>query len=147
MTTREYLEQLRDIDDDIINIGNQAQKWIDLATKMGHAPSGERVDSSPVIDKMENAVIKAVECYEKAGKEAERLINLKNRIEGQIMGMAKDGERGRDYYKILWGVYHDKKNFAEVSVNIGYSYSQTRRLLKKGMVHFEKKYGETYING
>lgn len=146
MTTREYLEQLKDIDGDIINISNQAQKWIDLATRMGHAPNGDRVDSSPVIDKMENAVIKAIECTEKAGKEAERLINLKIQIEDQIRGMVKDGERGRAYYYILWGTYHDKKTLAEISVNVGYSYSQTKRLLKKGIVSFEKKYGNAYLN-
>ena len=146
MTTREYLDQLKNIDDDIVNISNQAQRWIDLATRMGHAPSGDRVDTSPVVDKMENAVIKAIECTEKAGKEAENLINLKIQIEDQIRGLVKDGERGRAYYYLRWGTYHDKKNLAQIAVSIGYSYSQTKRLLKKGIASFEKKYGEMYLN-
>ena len=146
MTTREYLEQLKDIDDDIINIGNQAQKWIDLATRMGHAPSGDRVDSSPVIDKMENAVIKAIECSEKAGKEAEHLVNLKMQIEDQICSMKKEGEYGKIYYYILWGMYHDKKKYAELSGRVDYSYNQTRRLHKKALSCFERKFGDTYLS-
>lgn len=145
MTTREYLEQLLDMDEDILNTINQAQKWRDIATKMGKPPMGERVDSSPKPDQMENAVIKAIECERKAGIEAERLIRLKEKIENQIRSLKEDGRNGKTYYFLIWGVFHENKRLTELSGHVDYSYNHAKRLFKKAMFAFEKRYGETYL--
>ena len=145
MTTREYLEQLLDIDDDILNISNQAQKWRDIAMKMGHPPNGERVDSSPKPDQMENAVIKAIECERKAGNEAERLIRLKEKIENQILGLKEEGRNGKTYYFLIWGYFHENKKMTELSRHADYSYNHAKRLFNKALSVFEKRYGDTYL--
>lgn len=146
MTTKEYLEQLRGIDVDIVNTGGQAQHWMDIATRMGHPPMGEKVDSSPKPDQMENAIIKAIECSKKAEKEADRLIRLKERIENQIVSMKEHGTYGKTYYYLLWGTYHDNKKLAALSDCVDYSYAQAKRLYKKALICFEKRYGDTYLN-
>lgn len=145
MTTKEYLEQLLDMDEDILNTINQAQKWRDIATKMGVPPIGERVDSSPKPDQMETAIIKAVECERKAGEEAKRLVLLREKIENQIQGLKDCGYNGKRYYFLIWGMYHDNKKLTELSRHVDYSYDHARRLLKKALAVFEKKYGETYL--
>lgn len=139
MTTRAYLEQLRMIDFDIMNVQSEADSWRELAMKMGHEYSDIRVDTSPSPDRMENLVVKAVDSATKADAEKEALINLKATIERQIKGIDD-----KECVFMLWGYYHDRMTVRYLANKLNYSERYGKAIKKKGERLFEEKYGKSY---
>ena len=139
MTTKEYLMQLRTIDMDIMNVQSEADSWRELAMKMGHEFSDIHVDTSPSPDRMENCVVKAVDCATKADRERDILIYLKATIERQIKGI-----RDKECNIMLWGYYHDRKTIESVSKEMNFTYRQGKRIMQRAVRLFEEEYGNTY---
>lgn len=139
MTTRAYLDQLRMIDFDILNVQSEADSWRELAMKMGHEYSDIRVDTSPSPDRMENLVVKAVDSATKADAEKEALINLKATIERQIKSIDD-----KECVFMLWGYYHDRMTVRCLANKLNYSERYGKAIKKKGERLFEEKYGKTY---
>lgn len=139
MTTREYLSQLRTIDLDISNVQSEADSWRALAMKMGHEYSEIRVDSSPSPDRMENCVVKAVDCMTQADRERDVLIYLKATIERQIKSL-----EDKECVYVLWGYYHDRLTIDYIAKKLNYSPRQGKRMKRKAERLFENKYGTSY---
>lgn len=139
MTTKEYLMQLRTIDLEIMNVQSEADKWRELAMKMGHEFSDIHVDSSPSPDRMEKCVVKAVDCANKADTEREVLIYLKATIEKQIKGI-----KDKECLIMLWGYYHDRKTIESMSKEMNFTYRQGKRIMQRAVRLFEEEYGKTY---
>lgn len=139
MTTREYLSQLRTIDLDILNVQSEADSWRELAMKMGHEYSEIRVDSSPSPDRMENCVVKAVDCMTQADRERDVLIYLKATIERQIKSL-----EDKECVYVLWGYYHDRLTIDYIAKKLNYSPRQGKRMKKRAERLFESKYGTSY---
>lgn len=140
MTTRAYLDQLRTIDLEIAMYKSEEQSWLDLATQMHHEPSGVRVCTSPVPDKMEKLVVKAADCAREAEKAWEILLYTKGVIEGQIKGI-----EDRNMRIVLWSYYHDRKGLKEIAKNMSYTYAYTRKLIMRATDTFEDIYGPNYL--
>lgn len=139
MTTRAYLDQLRMIDFDILNVQSEADSWRELAMKMGHEYNDIRVDTSPSPDRMESLVVKAVDSATKADAEKEALINLKATIERQIKSIDD-----KECVFMLWGYYHDRMTVRYLANKLNYSERYGKAIKKKGERLFEEKYGKTY---
>ncbi len=139
MTTKVYLNQLRTIDFDILNVQSEADSWRELATKMGHEYSDVHVASSPSPDRMESLIVKAVDSATEADREKEVLIYLKATIERQIKSIDD-----KECVFMLWGYYHDRLSVEYLAKKLNYSYKQGKRVKQRGERLFEEKYGKTY---
>lgn len=139
MTTKVYLNQLRTIDFDILNVQSEADSWRELATKMGHEYSDIHVASSPSPDRMESLIVKAVDSATEADREKEVLIYLKATIERQIKSIDD-----KECVFMLWGYYHDRLSVEYLAKKLNYSYKQGKRVKQRGERLFEEKYGKTY---
>lgn len=143
INTRKYLGQLKNIDNRIKNKQREADRWhdISLSTSAQGYESDKIQTSLYPVDKMAEAVAKAIDCENECRELSVKLINLKAVIERQI-----DGVDDELYYNILHSVYVEGKSISETAVNESYSYKQLKRHLNAALDCFEAKYGYSYLS-
>lgn len=145
MTTKEYLSQLKNIDNRIKDLLKEADKWFDIATSTGNTDlSAVKVQTSPNPDRIGDLVSKVVDYQERCKQLANEKIELKHKITEQISGI--NGIEGELYYNLLYGYYVDRKDFNKLAVENGYSYRQIRNKYNKALEEFKKMYGTQYID-
>lgn len=140
MTTKEYLGQMRNIDNRINDKIEESEKWMMIAKGTGLSMSEDRVQTSPKYDRMGDAVALAVDYEKESGELAADLAKLKHRIIEQI-----DGIGNELYYNILKTHYIKQKSLAETSYILHYSYKQLKRHYEEAISEFEKIYGQEYL--
>lgn len=141
MNTKQYLNQLKNIDNRITDKIEESERWKSIATGTGCAGGGEKVQTSMRYDKMGDAVALAVD-YENESKElAKQLVELKHIITKQI-----DSMENELFYNILKGYYIKEKSLGELAVQESYSYKQIKRYFEQAIKEFEKKYGNCYAD-
>lgn len=145
MRTKEYLSQLRNIDNRIKDLLKEADRWYDIATSTGtHDFTKPKVQTSPSHDKIGDVVSKIVDYQDECIRLADEKAELKHTIIEQIKSLK--GETGELYYNLLHGFYIDKKDFNMLAVENGYSYRQIVRSYNKALAEFEKVYGTLYLD-
>jgi len=144
MTTKTYLNQVRNIDKRIKNLLEEAQRWQDIAMSTGNSDMTQpKVQTSVDPDRMGKVVGRVVDYQRECIRLAEEKTELKHTITEQIKSLK--GEKGEIYYNLLYGHYIDKKNMNELAVENNYSYRQTMTLYNQSLNEFEKRYGAQYI--
>ena len=139
MTTKEYLEQINRLNKMINNKLSEVSQLRELAASLGGFCSGERVQTTPVTDKIGTKYAQIDELERKIDSMIDALFDKKNKIVNQIDSM--EDER---VYDILFARYIQNKKFEEIAVEMGYSYRQAIRLHGTALNQFEKKYGNEY---
>lgn len=146
MTTRFYLNQLKNIDREIQDKQLLAIKYRDNALPTSPKLSDMKVQTSHESDKMASSIVKALDYEKEAEEMAIKLLNLKHHIEGQIDAIRFiDHKNAKVYYNILTGIYIRQMTHDEVSKYIKYSQKQTKRLYEGALKTFESIYGEEYL--
>ena len=145
MQTREYLGQLKNLDNRIKNLIKEVDRWYDVATSTGSTDlSAVKVQTSHNPDRIGSLVGKLVDYQNKCKKEADDYIELRKTIINQINGLK--GEDNKElYYNVLYGYYVDDKSFSVLVVELNYSYRQIKRYYSDALKMFEDMYGYLYL--
>ena len=146
MQSREYLSQLKNLDNRIRDLIKETERWRDIATSTGGVDySEEKVQTSPNPDRMGDLVGRVVDYQNKCKKEAENYIELRKTIIEQIKSLKGD-EKSEMFYSILYGYYVENKNFNKLAVELNYSFRQIKRHYSEALEAFEKRYGDLYLD-
>lgn len=144
MTTKEYLDQMRNMDRLIKDKLEEAEKWRAIAESMTGNLNDICVQTTKQPDKMANAVIRLVDLICESDQEALSLINKKETIIKQI-----DELHNMGYYKeymILKSYYVHEKSLGYIALDSHYSYKQTQRNYEKAIRRFESMFGPSYLD-
>ena len=99
MTAEKYLEQIKKIDAIIINKLNDHKRWVELATGLGGFSVGERVKSTPNLQKGADAICRYIDI--------EGEIDELKKKRGEIINTIQ--QLPETEYKIIYKLYVDKK--------------------------------------
>ena len=144
METKEYLNQMRNIDRFIKDKLDEAEKWRSIAENMTGNLNEICVQTTKQPDKMANAVIRLVDLIMESDKEALSLINIKETIIKQIDRLHQMGHDKE--YMILKSYYVQERSLAYIALDSKYSYKQTKRNYEKAIKIFESIFGKEYMN-
>ena len=142
MTTVDYLSQAGVMTERAKIYIAEAEKWHGIATSTSINYGGDNCKSSGDKQKMENACVNVVYYEQKAREKAKEYYDKQQEIISQI---AKLGGN-KEYSKILYMFFVQDKTLVDISGEIGYCDSHTRRLYRSALKMFEKTYGRTYLN-
>lgn len=139
MTTREYLSQLKNIDKRIRDKIEESERWYGISTGTGYTLKEINVQTSKKFDKMENAIIMAMQYEEESRELSVYLTKLKHHIIGQIDGMTNE-----TYYNVLKDYYVRDMGIKDIAKKQGYSTRQITRIHESALATFEDMYYENY---
>ena len=101
--------------------------------------SRERVQTSPIGDKLCSDVSRYVDLDNQINAEIDRFVDAKEQIIREIRGL-----RDVNYIKVLYKVYVQFKSVKVAAQEIGKSYHYTSELHKKALNAFEEQYENLY---
>ena len=140
MTTYEYLNQVNRLEKKIRNNISNASRIRELIMGVSSLRfDNDRVQNSRTVDITGDKVARLVDLENKTNELVDKLIDARELIVSQIDNMDNDNE-----YDVLHLRFITCLSVQKTADTIGYSVSQTKRLLKKGMEKFERKYGYLY---
>lgn len=141
MTLASYLGQLKRADLRFKQLIERAEEWHNIATSTGLNTDGDkdRVQTSKKYDKMEKAIVEAIEYERQAKEEYGNLVTLKRTIETQLSTMSKP-----EYSLILEYFYIKDLTILEIGGILRMSERTTKRYKRSAIEEFEKKYGDCY---
>ena len=136
LSARVYLEQLALIDEQINQDIERLEEMKQSARSTGSFDySRERVQTSPVGDKLCSDVTRYVTLDEQINREIDSFVDAKEQIIREIRGL-----RNVNYMKVLYKVYVQFKSVKAAAQEIGKSYHYTSELHKKALTAFEEQY-------
>lgn len=141
MTTKEYLGQISRLNRIINNKLIEISQLRELACSISAVKNEERVQESPIPDKIGEKCAKIWEMEKKLDEMIDDYVDKKEIIIKQI-----DRMEDEVLYEILFSRYIEKKTFEKIASDMEYSFRQIIRLHGKALHEFEKKYGDMYLN-
>lgn len=141
MTTKEYLGQISRLNRMIDNKLVELHQYKIMACSISAVKSGEKVQTSPDLDKNGAKFAKIEEMEKKIDEMIDNFVDKKEIIIKQI-----DSIEDEVLYDILFSRYIEKKTFEKIASDMEYSFRQTLRLHGKALQTFEKKYGYLYLH-
>jgi DNA-directed RNA polymerase specialized sigma24 family protein len=117
MTTKEYLQQYRNAEDDINIKLDQIHQFRELATKTTQTLTEDNVQSSGSEDKVSAIVSKIVDMEREVDAEIDRLATIKHNVELTISSVPNISQR-----KILTLRYINGLRWEEIAVRLSYHY-------------------------
>lgn len=136
LSARVYLGQLALIDEQINQDIERLDELKQSARSTGSFDySRERVQTSPIGDKLCSDVSRYVDLDAQINREIDSFVDAKEQIIKEIRGL-----RNVNYMKVLYKVYVQFKSVKAAAQEIGKSYHYTSELHKKALTAFEKQY-------
>ncbi len=136
MTAREYLKQLEVLDfqihDDLIALSDMRSN---ASGVRGIDYSRDKVQTSPVSDRLCDDVIKYTSLDKQINEEIDRFVDAKRRIIKEIRGL-----HDKNYIQVLTKIYVQFKSVKTTAAEIGKSYSHTVALHNQALEKFEETY-------
>ena len=140
LSAKVYLGQLALIDEQINQDIERLDELKQSARSTGSFDySRERVQTSPVGDKLCSDVSRYVDLDNQINAEIDRFVDAKEQIIREIRGL-----RDVNYIKVLYKVYVQFKSVKVAAQEIGKSYHYTSELHKKALNAFEEQYENLY---
>lgn len=140
LSARVYLGQLALIDEQINQDIERLDELKQSARSTGSFDySRERVQTSPIGDKLCSDVSRYVDLDTQINAEIDRFVDAKEQIIREIRGL-----RDVNYIKVLYKVYVQFKSVKVAAQEIGKSYHYTSELHKKALNAFEEQYENLY---
>lgn len=137
MTAKEYLWQLKHIDDRIEHKLEEALKWRDIATNITSKISEDKVQTTPKPDKMADAITNAIEYERQSAEIAKKLADFKHKVTMQI-----DGIDDIRYYDVLKYFFVMDLSYVDIQSKMNRSNRHIRREVDKAIDVFGKKYAD-----
>ena len=136
LSAKVYLGQLALIDEQINQDIERLEELKQSARSTGSFDySRERVQTSPVGDKLCSDVTRYVTLDEQINREIDSFVDAKEQIIREIRGL-----RCADYVKVLYKVYVQFKTIKDTAYEIQRSYKYTLDIHKKALKAFEEMY-------
>lgn len=140
LSARVYLGQLALIDEQINQDIERLDELKQSARSTGSFDySRERVQTSPIGDKLCSDVSRYVDLDTQINAEIDCFVDAKEQIIREIRGL-----RDVNYIKVLYKVYVQFKSVKVAAQEIGKSYHYTSELHKKALNAFEEQYENLY---
>lgn len=140
MTTYEYLNQVSRLEKKIRNNIANSSRIRELILGVSSLRfDNDRVQNSRTIDITGEKIARLIDIENRTNELVDQLIDTRETIVSQIDEIENENE-----YDVLHLRFITCLNVPKTASTIGYSVSQTKRLLKRGMEKFEKKYGYLY---
>lgn len=142
MTTKEYLRQIKQLDNRIDNRLKELCQFSELAYKITAAsPDSERVQSTPH-DKMAMAVARIVDMQKEINALVDEYVDKKAALVLQIESLPD-----RAQYDILYKRYVLYMSWDDISYETKYTKRNVLFIHGKALLEFEEMYGEKYLDG
>lgn len=133
MNIKQYLRQIRYADIHIDNLIKEREEWLTVAECCGALPIGDKIQSSPKPDKLENAVIRLLEVSEGLAEEIENYIKIKKRIIKEMEKLSNI-----NHYNLLYKRYVLYQDFCIIAKDMGYNYQTILNMHGNALREFEK---------
>lgn len=140
MTTKEYLNQIRDINAMIDCKIKELAELREMSVSISAISNSERVQSSKNGDTIGRIVAKIDQMEREIDQTIDKYIEIKNTIIGQI-GALEDTRLST----VLKSKYFGMMSLDDIADRMSYSHRQIIRLHGVALSAFEKKYGHTYL--
>ena len=141
MTTKEYLNQISQLNRMINNKLSELAELKELSKSISAVSNKERVQTSMEQDKIGNTLSKIDEMEREIDKMIDSYSDKRTHIIGQIDSMEDENS-----YDILFSRYIEKKTFEKIADTKNYSFRQIIRLHRIALKQFEEKYGSEYMS-
>lgn len=136
LAARQYLEQLKILDIQIAQDLERLSEMKESALSTGGIDySRERVQTSPVSDRIGTDVTRYMTFNDEINAEIDSLVNAREQIIREIRGL-----RDPNYIQVLFKIYVQFKNIKVAASEMGMSYPYVRDLHKKALKEFERTY-------
>ena len=136
LSAKVYLGQLALIDEQINQDIERLEELKQSARSTGSFDySRERVQTSPIGDKLCSDVSRYVDLDTQINTEIDRFVDAKEQIIREIRGL-----HSADYVKVLYKVYVQFKTIKDTAYEIQRSYKYTLDVHKKALKAFEEMY-------
>lgn len=136
LSAKVYLGQLALIDEQINQDIERLEELKQSARSTGSFDySRERVQTSPIGDKLCSDVSRYVDLDTQINAEIDRFVDAKEQIIREIRSL-----RCADYVKVLYKVYVQFKTIKDIAYEIQRSYKYTLDIHKKALKAFEEMY-------
>lgn len=140
LSAKVYLGQLALIDEQINQDIERLDELKQSARSTGSFDySRERVQTSPIGDKLCSDVSRYVDLDTQINAEIDRFVDAKEQIIREIRGL-----HHADYVKVLYKVYVQYKTIKDTACEIQRSYKYTLDVHKKALEAFEDSYPDLY---
>ncbi len=136
LTARQYLSQLEVLNEIINQDLERLSEMKESAILTGGIDySKERVQTSPVGDKLCSDVSRYIAFNEQINAEIDRFVDAKEQIIKEIRGL-----HDKNFIQVLFKIYVQFKTVKVASQEMKKSYSYTVELHKKALAEFEETY-------
>lgn len=137
MTAKEYLSGLAAMQVKIQQLQEQKQMYLDMATSITAPINPVKVQTSPTIDRMADAVTREVDMNTVIEAEIENLWNKQHEIVKGIQTL-----HNAKYIQVLYKVYVQGKSIRRASIDMQMSYPYVIEIHKKALAEFEKVFAD-----
>lgn len=134
MNTKQYLRQLRRLNDIVQSKLDQIETLRSLAQKITHVPKNIKVQESILEDKNSELIAKIVDLENDIKADIDYLLDLKFKITNEINSLDND-----DYKLLLMLRYLNFKTWEEIAVEMNCSYQWVHVLHGRALIYFQEK--------
>lgn len=135
MKAKEYLKQIKKLDKCIAQKKIECDSLRLLAESAGGIQYGERVQTSPRSDALENKVTRYVQIEQEIYDMTNRFVGLKHKIIDEIQGLSEV-----KHIDVLFKRYVQYKSLEQIAVEMNYSYPYIKELHGHALQDFERTY-------
>jgi len=134
LNTKQYLRQLRRLNDIVQSKLDQIETLRSLAQKITHVPKNIKVQESILEDKNSELIAKIVDLENDIKADIDYLLDLKFKITNEINSLDND-----DYKLLLMLRYLNFKTWEEIAVEMNCSYQWVHVLHGRALIYFQEK--------
>jgi len=133
MTAKQYLRQVRRLDNIVNAKLEQVEMLRAMTTRMTTKLSTDKVQESNIPDKMPTLICKIVDLEKEITNDIDQLIDLKTEVMRKIDSIQND-----DYKLLLTLRYLNFKTWEQIAVEMGFTFQWVHALHKRALIEFEK---------
>jgi len=139
MNAKQYLRQVRRLDDIVNAKLEQVEMLKAMTTKITTNLTTDKVQESNIPDKISTLICKIVDLEKEITNDINKLIALKTEIMRKIDNIQND-----DYRLLLTLRYLNFKTWEQIAVEMGFTFQWVHELHKRALIEFEKvQFSET----
>lgn len=133
MNAKQYLRQVRRLDNIINAKLEQVEVLRAMATRMTAKLTANKVQESNTPDKTEKLIVKIIDLEKEITNDIDKLIDLKTEVMRKIDSIQND-----DYKLLLTLRYLNFKTWEQIAVEMKFTFQWVHELHKRALIEFEK---------
>ena len=133
MNAKQYLRQVRRLDNIVNAKLEQVEMLMAMTTRMTANLTTDKVQESNIPDKISTLICKIVDLEKEITNDIDKLIDLKIEIMRKIDSIQND-----NYRLLLTLRYLNFKSWEQIAVEMGFTFQWVHELHKRALIEFEK---------